>query len=154
MYLKFAFMATVATAVVNIAIGNVIDLPMPLTLESPNFVESAATRTNNNGGRLVRSLSDGMGGNSDVNEEERMWSFKNLLGTKKVTAKLPNDFAINDLKEMLVNPTFKLQMFKIWDQKYTVGEIRAALDLERSPGYAKLLLAYLNDFKRTSGLRS
>ncbi|EGZ04583.1 hypothetical protein PHYSODRAFT_343134 [Phytophthora sojae] len=83
--------------------------------------------------------------------DERAFSFKSIFGAKK--AKIPDDFAVDKLKLMLRSKTLKNNMFQVWDGKYSVGQIRAWLKLDKSPGYTKLLLSYLNDFKRSTGLR-
>jgi hypothetical protein len=139
------FCIVVLAAMATIIAGS--NAAMEVGLQRAGTSNEPWAREDGNRKRLLRSHE-----NVVDDHEERGWSIKSLFGGAK-KAKIPDDFAVARLQEMLRSPSFKREMFKTWDQKYTVGKIRESLKLERSPGYAKLLLDYLNKFERSTGLR-
>ncbi|EEY59934.1 secreted RxLR effector peptide protein, putative [Phytophthora infestans T30-4] len=62
-----------------------------------------------------------------------------------------NDLKMEKLSRMMNDEAFKMKMFKNWDNHHqSIGKIRENMVFKRNPHYKKLLVEYLNEFKRTS----
>ncbi|ETK86135.1 hypothetical protein L915_09220 [Phytophthora nicotianae] len=112
---------------------------------SPNVGHSINSGPTNNANRMLRVSKETGDGENVAAEEERAGQglLNKFLGR--------NDLTKKTLSRMMKDEAFKRNMFKNWDKhRQSVGKIREKMFLELNPRYKKLLLEYLNEYKRTA----